>query len=106
VVFISYLIKFARAWTRRREVDRDTIDAVLILAAANIFVGILAAMALGEASLVRLYATQMMLVAGAITVVMVERQLAPEPETAQVAAAPNNTDALPVGMLAAEPDRR
>lgn len=108
--FIAYLIEFARAWTIRREADRDTIDLVLILAAAGIFVGILAALALGEAALVRLYATQMMLVAGAIMVVVVERHVTPEPGPAQAAAAENDAEALPsalpVGVLAAEPDRR
>ena len=84
--FVAYLIELARACVMRREPDRETIDVVLILAVANVFVCILAAVALGEAPIVRLYATQMMLLAGAITVIVVERHLAPAP------AAPSRVD--------------
>ena len=84
--FVAYLIEFARAIVMRREADRETIDVVLILAAADIFVCILAAVTLGEAAIVRLYATQMMLLAGAITVIVVERHITPAP------AAPSRVD--------------
>jgi hypothetical protein len=98
--FVSYLIEFARAWVMRRDADRETIDVVLILAVADIMLSLIPAMAFGDAALVRLYSTQMLLVAGAITVVVVERHLSPEEETS----APN-ADALglPVGVLAAGP---
>jgi hypothetical protein len=103
--FVSYLIEFARAWVTRREVDRETIDVVLILAVAGIVMNALPALALGEAAMVRLYATQMLLVAGAITIIVVERHLAPEADTSRLATMASETGilALPVGALAAGP---
>lgn len=99
--FVSYLIEFARAWVMRREADHETIDVVLILAVANIMLNLIPAMAFGDAALVRLYSTQMLLVAGAIIVVVVERHLSLK----AVAAAAPNAEALtlPVGVLAAGP---
>ena len=73
--FVAYLIEFARCWAIRREADRETLDVVLILAVVGIVIRQLPALALGEAALIRLYATQMLLVAGAITVIVVERHL-------------------------------
>jgi hypothetical protein len=105
--FLSYAIEFARSWAVRREVDRETIDVVLILAAANIVIYTLPALALGDAALIRLYATQMLLLAGAITIIVVERHLAPKSGRACAATAASEADAsplaLPVGVLAAGP---
>ena len=86
----------------RREADRETIDVVLILAVAGIVLSLIPAMAFGDAALIRLYSTQMLLVAGAITVIVVERHMAPEAETA---CGPQRRRArrLPVGVLAAGP---
>jgi hypothetical protein len=99
--FVSYLIEFARAWATRREADPGTIDVVLILAVAEIMLSLIPAVAFGDAALVRLYSTQMLLVAGAIIVVVVERHLGLDarPEVAANA----DTPALPVGALAAGP---
>ena len=97
--FVAYLIEFARACVTRREADRETIDVVLILAVADIFVCILGAVALGEAALVRLYATQMMLLAGAITVIVVERHVALEPTApSRVDTAIRDREALKLGL--------
>jgi hypothetical protein len=74
--FVAYVIEFARAWATGREADRQTIDVVLILAVVGIVIGALPALALGEAQVIRLLATQMLLVAGAITVIAVERHVA------------------------------
>lgn len=102
--FVAYLIEFARSWVMRREADRETIDVVLILAAADIFVGILAAVALGEGAMVRLYATQMMLIAGAITVIIVERHVASEvPAPSRVDTARREREALGLGLPAGAP---
>jgi hypothetical protein len=99
--FVSYLIEFARACMMRREADRETIDVVVLLAVADIVICLLPALALGDGTMVRLYSTQLLLLAGAITVLVVERHLAPE---AQAAAAPNaEALALPVGVLASDP---
>jgi hypothetical protein len=107
--FVAYLIEFARSWATGRATDRETTDVVLILAVAGIIMSALPALALGEAALIRLTATQMLLVAGAITVIVVERHIASEPEllasramTAADARAAMRL-ALPVGVLAAEP---
>ena len=105
--FASYLIEFARSLVMRRDADRETIDVVLILAVADIIICVLPALALGDAAVVRLYATQMLLVAGAITIIVVERHLAPEPEASRMDTTVSDIDALrlalPVGMLAAGP---
>jgi len=97
--FAAYLIEFARSCVTRREADRETIDVVLILAVADIFVSILAAVALGEAMIVRLYATQMMLLAGAITVIVVERHVAPAaPALSRGDTAMREREALKLGL--------
>jgi hypothetical protein len=105
--FVAYVIEFARAWVIGRDADRETIDVVLILAVANIVISTLPALALGDAALVRLYATQMLLLAGAITIIVVERHLAPEANVSQVATAALEIGAaplpLPVGELTAGP---
>ena len=59
-VFVAYLIEFARALATGRATDRETTDVVLILAVAGIIMSALPALALGEAALIRLTATQML----------------------------------------------
>jgi hypothetical protein len=105
--FVAYLIEFARSWATGRAADRETTDVVLILAVVGIIMSALPALAAGEAALIRLTATQMLMVAGAITVIVVERHVAPEPVASRVMTAANERAAmrlaLPVGVLAAEP---
>jgi hypothetical protein len=76
MAFACYLIEFARSLAVRREVDRDTTDVVLILAVIGVALSALSALALGDAAAMRLAATQTLMVAGAITIVAVERHLA------------------------------
>jgi hypothetical protein len=73
--FLAYLIEFARAVVVGRETDRQTLDVVLLLAVGAIALWALPPLALQDASLVRLCASQLMLVAGAVIVVMIERQI-------------------------------
>jgi hypothetical protein len=73
--FAAYLIDFARGLAVGREADRDTRDAVLALAAAAISVWTWSALGSGDGGLIGLHATQFLLLAGAIVVVMVERQV-------------------------------
>lgn len=105
--FVAYVIEFARSWVIGRDPDRETIDVVLILAVVGIIICMLPALALGDAALIRLYATQLLLLAGAIATIVVERHLAPEPNTPHVAPAATEIGAarlpLPVGGLAAGP---
>jgi hypothetical protein len=109
VGFVAYIIEFIRSWAIERQPDRETVDVVLILAILGIILHAVPALALGEPAMVRLYATQMLLIAGAITVIIVERHLALEPqsETSRIAAAASEREAsglgLSVGVLAAGP---
>jgi hypothetical protein len=106
--FVAYLIEFARSLATGRAIDRDTTDVVLILAVVGIVMSALPALAVGEAALIQLTATQMLMVAGAITVIVVERHIAPEPVPGSRAMTVENQRAaldlaLPVGVLADEP---
>jgi hypothetical protein len=106
--FVAYFIEFARALATGRATDRETTDVVLILGVAGVIMSALPALALGEAALIRLTATQMLMVAGAITVIVVERHIAPEPVVhSRATTAANERVALglglPVGVLAEEP---
>jgi uncharacterized membrane protein len=73
--FLAYVIEFARALAVGREVDRETLDVVLIAAAGAIIVWALPTLAFEDAGLTRLYATQLALVAGAAVMIVVERQI-------------------------------
>jgi hypothetical protein len=76
VAFLAYLIEFARAVVVGREPNRETLDVVLLLAVVGILIWALPAFALDDGTLIRRSATQLLLVAGAVVVVMVERQIA------------------------------
>jgi hypothetical protein len=105
--FVAYLIEFARAWALRRQVDRDTTDVVLILAVVGIVLHAVPALALGDPTMIRLYATQMLLIAGAITLIVVERHVAldaPRPSRLHTALAEREAFlGMPVGALTASP---
>jgi hypothetical protein len=70
--FIAYAIEFARALATRREPNRETQNAVLLLAVLGAALWTLPALTLDPSGLVRLYATQLLLIAGAFIVIMVE----------------------------------
>jgi hypothetical protein len=70
--FVAYLIEFSRALATGREVDRATLDVVLLLAAVPIVIWAAPALALGDPILIRLYAAHLLLVVGAMIVVAVE----------------------------------
>ncbi|MFL6799555.1 MAG: hypothetical protein ACJ8F3_19330 [Xanthobacteraceae bacterium] len=71
--FIAYLIEFARALAVRREPDPQTLDGVLLLAATAIMFWAWPALGSGDAVLIRLYATQFLLLTGAMIVLAIER---------------------------------
>jgi undecaprenyl pyrophosphate phosphatase UppP len=73
--FLAYVIEFARALAVGREVDRETLDIVLIAAAGAIIVWALPTLAFEDAGLTRLHATQLALVAGAAVMIVIERQI-------------------------------
>jgi hypothetical protein len=87
VGFLAYLIEFVRALVMKREPNRETLDTVLALAAAVIMLWAWPALASGSGVLIRVQATQFLMLTGAMIVLLVERQL---DETAVVpeAAAP------------------
>jgi hypothetical protein len=76
VAFLAYLIEFARALAVGREPDRETLNVVLMLAVAGILIWAVPAFALDDGALIRRCATQLLLVAGAVIVVVVERSSA------------------------------
>jgi hypothetical protein len=91
---VAYVIEFARSVVIGREVDRATLNAVLALAVTSIALWAVPALALKDAGLIQLYATQILLVTGAVIVIMVERQIeqsAPVP-TSQAATAEREWD--------------
>jgi hypothetical protein len=73
--FLAYAVEYGRAAVTCRPVDRATADATLALALAGLAIWVLPALALGDSALVRLCATQMLLIAGAVIVVLVERHV-------------------------------
>jgi hypothetical protein len=73
--FLAYLIEFARALAMRRQPNRETVDVVLVLALVAASLWILPTLMLGDPALIRLQATQFLLLVGAAIVIMTERQI-------------------------------
>src|SRR5258705_8592516 len=71
--FVAYLIEFARALVMDREPNRETIEVVLMIAVITVGVWAVPAFALDDAGLIRLYASQLLLVVSAVIVLTVER---------------------------------
>jgi hypothetical protein len=97
--FVAYLIEFARALAMRRQPDRAIVDVVLLSALVACALWIVPVLWLGDAALVRLQATEFLLLIGAAVIIVVERQIeqsAPM-RTAEVPAQP----VVPVDALAA-----
>src|SRR5262245_12155268 len=61
--FVSYIIEFSRSWAVGRDSDGETTDVVLILAVIGILICALPTLAVGDAELVRLVATQFLMIA-------------------------------------------
>ncbi len=90
--FAAYVIEFARAWVMGRAADRDTIDVVLVLAVVGLVLGAVPAMVVGDAAIVRLCATQIALIAGAVLVILVERHIAAASAASGVAVAARESE--------------
>jgi hypothetical protein len=104
--FVAYAIEFARAWATGRDVDRETREVVLALAVIGMAIWALPALSLGETALIRLYATQMLLVAGGIIVITIELYIEQAPQPSRAATAISERKALqltPLGAWATEP---
>ncbi len=98
--FVAYLIEFARALATRREPNRETVDVVLLLAVAGAMVWFLPALKLGDGDLVRLQATQLLLLLGAAIVILIERQIE-QARAALAATIAQRQEAAPAIMLTA-----
>ena len=85
--FLAYLIDFARAMVVGRDTNRETLDAVLVLAAITLMLWAWPALGAGDAALIRLHATQFLLLSGAMIVIMIERHIV-EAKTACSSAEP------------------
>ena len=90
IAFVAYLIDFARALVVRRAPNRETLDVALLLAASVIMIWAWPALGGGDAALIRLHATEFLLLTGAMIVLMVERQI----EESEAAPAREPQDAL------------
>jgi hypothetical protein len=73
--FVAYLIELARSLAMRREPNRETVDVVLLLALATSMIWIVPTLQLGDPGLVRLQATQFLLLVGAAVVITIERHI-------------------------------
>jgi hypothetical protein len=98
--FVAYLIECARALVTREEPNRETIDVVLVLALAAAIIWILPVLKLGDPALVRLQATQFLLLVGAATVIMIERHIE---DSAQARAALGMAAPVGAALVAAVP---
>jgi hypothetical protein len=85
VGFVAYLIDFARALVVDREPNRETLDIVLLLASAALMLWAWPALAAGEGSLIRVDATQFLMLTGAMIVLLVERHVLERARAADVA---------------------
>jgi hypothetical protein len=90
--FLAYFIDFARALVVGRDVNRETLDVVLVFAVATLMLWAWPALGSGEPVLIRLHATQFLLLSGAMIVILIERHLeeakASEPGATWAAAQP------------------
>jgi hypothetical protein len=73
--FLAYLIDFARAMVVGRDTNRETLDAVLVLAAIALMFWAWPALVSADAALIRLHASQFLLLSGAMIVIVVERHI-------------------------------
>ncbi len=86
IALAAYLIDFARAVVVRREPNRETLDVALLLAGTAIMIWAWPALGSGNAELIRLHASQFLLLTGAMIVITVERQIEQsEPASSRVA---------------------
>lgn len=104
--FVAYAIEFARSLVIKRDVDRETQEVVIIFAVIGIIIGALPALALGAGDLIRLYATQMLMLAGAVIVIVVERQIEKAPEHSRAITAALEREGVQFGPLFIGPPPR
>jgi hypothetical protein len=95
--FVAYLIEFSRALVMGREPNRETTDIVLMAALVSVVLWSVPALALDDVGLIRLHATQLLLIVSAVVVITIERHIeerhtVPAPPTRAVAPQPSTLD--------------
>jgi hypothetical protein len=85
--FLAYLIDFARALVIGRDVNRETLDTVLVVSAIAMMFWAGPALSTGDPDLVRMHATQFLLLSSAMIVILIERHIE-ESRTAEIPAVP------------------
>jgi hypothetical protein len=94
--FLAYLIDFARSFAAGREANRETRDGILACAACALMLWAWPALISGEPTLIRLHATQFLLLMSPMIVILFEdhieemkavRQHAPSPRVGEQALA-------------------
>jgi hypothetical protein len=100
--FLAYLIEFARGLATRREPNRETVDVVLLSALAAAVIWIVPTLMHGDPDLVRLQATEFLLLVGAAVVITVERHMV-ERQVVQSAQAPAAVAPAQAALVALPP---
>jgi hypothetical protein len=77
--FVACFIEFMRSIATGRDVDSATADVVLLLALGAIVIRMMPGVALGDPDMIRLNATQLLLVTGAMVVIVIERHMEQQP---------------------------
>ena len=95
--FVAYLIDFSRALWMRREPNRETLDWVLLFASAALALWAWPALGSGIPGLIRLHATQFLLLTGAMVVVVMERQVEEMATLATRSNPPQSPTSVPPG---------
>ena len=72
---IAYVIEFSRAVVADRAPDRATASTVLVLAVATVAIWIMPALAFDPAAATHAHVAQLLLVAGALIVITIERHI-------------------------------
>jgi phage shock protein PspC (stress-responsive transcriptional regulator) len=85
--FLAYLIEFLRASATGRAPNQETLDYVLLGAVSALMLWAWPALRSGEPDLIRLLATEFLLLIGALIVIYIERQFVAEESAAPVHAA-------------------
>ena len=101
--FVAYLIELARSLATRRAPNRETVDVVLLLGLATSVLWIVPTLKLGDPALIRLQATQFLLLVGAAVVITIERHIeqAAHARAAAGTAVAREPEAAPIQAAAA-----
>jgi hypothetical protein len=86
--FLAYLIEFARALVVGREINRETRDGILAFAACALMFWAWPALMSGDTALIRLHATQFLLLLSPMIVIVFENQIEETTAAPQLASSP------------------